>query len=60
VHMRLDVVPDDLHPAQFMERVVAQVLRVTPVTHHVSARERMERRRLPLKEADGAADAGKP
>lgn len=52
LHMRLDAVPEDLHPAQFLEEMVAQVLRVTPVTHHVQARERLERRRLPVTDSD--------
>ncbi len=52
VHVVLDPIPDDLHPAQFMERTIQQVLRVTPVTHHVTARERLERRHLPVAEVD--------
>jgi hypothetical protein len=49
-------VPNDLGTAQFMERIVGQVLRVTPVTHHVRARELAERRSLPVEEADSPAD----
>lgn len=46
VQLRLDVVPEDLQPGQFLHRIVTQVLRVTPVTHHVRARELVERRAL--------------
>jgi hypothetical protein len=58
IHVRIceDVVPDDLGTAQFMERVVGQVLRVTPVTHHVRARELVERRTLPVEESGSPAD----
>lgn len=57
VRIREDVVPEDLGTEQFMECTVGQVLRVTPVTHHVRSRELVERRTLPVEEADSPADA---
>lgn len=52
VHMRLDVVPEDLQPAQFMHRTIEQVLRLTPVTHHKRARELIRRKPLAVDDVD--------
>ena len=47
-----DAVPPDLHVDQLIRRLVEQVLRATPVAHHVRVREGYERRVLPLAETD--------
>lgn len=55
VEVILDDVPDDIRPNQFMTGIVEQVLRVTPVTHHVLVRERYERRAIPVDKTDQGA-----
>ena len=57
VSVSLDAVPEDLRPDQFMERMVGQVLRVTPISHHVRVRERYEGRQIPVEESDEAVMA---
>ncbi|MCI0688953.1 MAG: hypothetical protein L0Y54_17240 [Sporichthyaceae bacterium] len=54
----LDDVPEDIRPDQFMVGLVEQVLRVTPVTHHVSVRERYEGRVIPVSEGEPEAVVG--
>ncbi|MFE4468053.1 hypothetical protein ACFRFH_04470 [Leifsonia sp. NPDC056824] len=50
--IELDRVPEDIRPAQFMTRMVSQVLAATPVNQHVLPRELIERRSLPVIEED--------
>lgn len=52
VHMRLDVVPEDVAPPQFLASMIRHVLAVTPVVHHVEVREKLERRPIPVPESD--------
>ncbi|MGK2932105.1 MAG: hypothetical protein ACSLFD_04970 [Solirubrobacterales bacterium] len=54
VTIELDRVPDDLGPAQFISAMVQHVLAVTPIVHHVQARERFERREIPVEATDVA------
>lgn len=46
VHVDIDSVPEDVASAQFLAAMIAQVVAVTPVDHHVLVRERLERRPL--------------
>ncbi len=43
-----DLVPPDIGAAQFFDALIEQLLRATPVSHHVAVREQRERRALPL------------
>lgn len=56
VTVNLDPVPHDIAPAQFMDALIAKVLTVTPIVHHVSVRERRERREIALPEPGGTTD----
>lgn len=47
-----DAVPAELAVDQFLRRLVEQVLRVTPVAHHVRVREEYERRALAVGEIE--------
>jgi hypothetical protein len=58
VHVRLDVVPEDVAPPQFLSTMVRHVLTVTPVVHHVQVREKLERRPIPVPESDVQALEG--
>ena len=50
VTARPDLVPADVGAGQFFTALIDQLLRATPVSHHVTVRERRERRALPLPE----------
>jgi hypothetical protein len=52
VKLELDRVPDDVRPEQFMVKMVEQILSATSVTHHVEARNKYERREIPVLEDD--------
>lgn len=52
--VREDAVPADVAAPQFFTRMVARVLEVTPVVHHVTVRSRFERRAVPVAEDDAA------
>jgi hypothetical protein len=54
VRVRQDEVPKDVAAPQFFATIVATVLAAAPVTHHVTVRERMERRYIPVTEEDTA------
>lgn len=58
VEVLLDDVPEDIGPGQFMATMIEQVLKVTPITHHVAVRERYEGREIPVMEDDPEAVAG--
>lgn len=47
-----DPVPDDVQPAQFFTTLIDRLLAVTPVTSHVTVRERREHRDIPVQEGD--------
>lgn len=51
VSVRLDEVPDELRPGNFLKHLITQVLKATPVTYHTTVRERYERRVIPVDEA---------
>lgn len=55
VKIELDRVPDDVRPEQFMTRMIAQVLRATPVSQHVAVRSLIERRHIPVVEDDNTS-----
>ena len=48
-------VPADVAPARFFTELVQHVLSVSPVAHHVRVRSLLERRTIPVPEADTAA-----
>lgn len=51
-----DLVPEDVRPPQFFTTMIDHLLKVTPVTYHVTVRERRENRNIPIDEAnDGTA-----
>jgi hypothetical protein len=50
--LRLDRIPADVAPPQFMTAMISQVLAVTPVVHHVEVRRKYERRPIPVPEGD--------
>ena len=52
VSVHRDAVPVDIQVDQLMRRVIEQVLRVTPVAHHVRVREEYERRTLAVDEVE--------
>ena len=52
VEARPDLVPADVAPPQFFTAVVSHVLAVTPIIHHVRVRSLLERRDIPVTEAD--------
>lgn len=52
VKLELDRVPEDIRPAQFMTKMIEQILAATSVTHHVEVRSRYERREIPVIEED--------
>jgi hypothetical protein len=54
VTIRDDVVPDDVAPPQFLSTLVQHVLEIAPVTYHVRVRECIQRRDIPVPEADSA------
>ena len=56
VAIREHEVPDDVAAPQFFTALVQQVLAVAPVVHHVDVRSQIERRHIPVVEAD-ATDA---
>ncbi|WP_131787870.1 hypothetical protein [Protofrankia symbiont of Coriaria ruscifolia] len=52
VRVRRDAVPADVAPPQFFTTLIRHITAVTPVVHHVRVRELLERRNLPVAEAD--------
>ena len=56
VRTRIEEVPDDVGPAQFFSSLVQQVLAASPIAHHVAVRGQLERRHIPVLDAD--ADTG--
>jgi hypothetical protein len=54
VTARPDLVPNDIGAGQFFTALVDQLLRATPISHHVTVRERRERRALPLPDDPGS------
>ncbi|WP_131765139.1 hypothetical protein [Candidatus Protofrankia californiensis] len=52
VRVRRDAVPADVAPPQFFTTLIRHITAVTPVVHHVRVRELLERRNLPVTEAD--------
>jgi hypothetical protein len=52
VKARADLVPTDVAPPQFFTALVSHVLAVTPIIHHVRVRSLLERRDIPVTEAD--------
>lgn len=49
-----DLVPDDIAPPQFFATMIDKLLATTPVTYHVTVRERRENRSIPVEEADNS------
>jgi hypothetical protein len=56
VRARADVVPVDVAPPRFFTDIVQYVLGVSPIAHHVRVRSLLERRDIPVAEADAAED----
>lgn len=52
--VELDPVPEDVRPEQFLTKMIQHVLTVSPVTHHVDVRSKLERRHIPVVEDDRA------
>lgn len=52
VSARTDLVPEDIRPSQFFTSMIDSVLGATPITYHVTVRERRERRDIPLSDDD--------
>ncbi|MCC6419447.1 MAG: hypothetical protein IT429_14525 [Gemmataceae bacterium] len=59
VEVREHEVPEDVAAPQFFAAMVRQVLAASPITFHVAVRSQIERRHIPVREADTdpAADA---
>lgn len=55
-----DLVPDDVRPAQFFTTLIDRLLTVTPVTSHVTVRERREHREIPVAESDAQPSISDP
>jgi hypothetical protein len=58
VRPRPDLVPEDIAPPRFFTDLVQHVLAVNPIAHHVRVRSLLERRAIPVPEADSASDDG--
>jgi hypothetical protein len=56
VRARPDFVPEDIAPPRFFTDLVQHVLGVNPIAHHVRVRSLLERRIIPVPEADSASD----
>lgn len=56
VRPRPDLVPQDIAPPQFFTDLVQHVLAVNPIAHHVRVRSLIERRVIPVTEADSASE----
>jgi hypothetical protein len=56
VRVRPDLVPKDIVPPRFFTDLVQHVLGVNPIAHHVHVRSLLERRVIPVPEADSASD----
>jgi hypothetical protein len=56
VTARPETIPPDVGPARFFTDLIQHVLAVSPVTHHVRVRSLIERRAIPVTEADTAAE----
>lgn len=52
VQVKLDEVPEDIRPEQFMQVMIGHILAATPVSQHVEVRSLMERRAIPVTEDD--------
>jgi hypothetical protein len=52
VHARPEDVPADVAPPRFFSDLIQHVLTVSPVAHHVRVRSLLERRAIPVAEAD--------
>jgi hypothetical protein len=52
VRVREHEVPEDVAAPQFFTALIQRLLSVSPVVHHVSVRERLERRLIPVPEGD--------
>ena len=52
VRARPQDVPADIAPSRFFADLVQHVLSVSPVAHHVRVRSLLERRNIPVPEAD--------
>lgn len=52
VRVDVDSVPDDIRPEQFLQTMVQTVLAAAPIDHHVTPRERIERRHIPVATGD--------
>lgn len=52
VQVRDHEIPDDVAAPQFFRALVEQVLAVSPIANHVAVREGLERRHIPVGEAD--------
>lgn len=55
---RPDLLPADVAPPQFFAELVRHVLGVSPVAHHVRVRSLLERRDIPVREADTTTGEG--
>jgi hypothetical protein len=56
VRARPDLVPEDIAPSRFFTDLVQHVLGVNPIGHHVRVRSLLERRVIPVPEADAATN----
>jgi len=56
VRARPDLVPQDIAPSRFFADLVQHVLGVNPIAHHVRVRSLLERRIIPVPEADSATN----
>lgn len=52
VHARPEDVPADVAPPRFFSELIQHVLSISPVPHHVRVRSLLERRAIPVPEAD--------
>ena len=55
---RPGLVPADVAPPRFFSELVQHVLGVSPVAHHVRVRSLLERRDIPVPEADSTTGKG--
>lgn len=58
VRARPGLVPADVAPPRFFSELVQHVLGVSPVAHHVRVRSLLERRDIPVPEADSTTGKG--
>jgi hypothetical protein len=55
-----DAVPADIAAPQFFTAMIRQVLRASPVSHHVAVRTGIERRPIPVQEAGAESGSAMP